>query len=622
MTINSNTFKDKDQSSSMDVFSDDSTQDPTKDSGTLTAPPTAVPQQLSTTTTASISGQSQTPATPKTAKKGSGTFTNLNKYLDANKQGGQQIATGLSDQLKTQASDIGAAIDEKQAQMSGQITGQTTAANTAFGKAQAAIADPTQFLQQQAGAQAGAQLTADEQANAANVFQGYMKGQVGDTNFADSQTNLNQQYQDQIAQRNAELSKLQQSGQGIQEGVAGRFEGLRNLFQKPGQRYTEGMSRLDALLFGGDPNAQAKVQEGLGEVTREQDEFAALQVERQGELDRLADAAGQFGNLGEMVRTEGSSMDELIAQQAKDYEVNKQSLVAELQRAFQTGEFSSDLVNKLDLEGRQSIDDLIKSGKLGVTGGTVSDQYAKDFSGYGVDLGAIKGDLYNRLEARDILDPNVAGHVGRAMTADQRAKMNALSQLSGIQGLSQYQAALPQNAIENLERYESADVALTGADSFMDTLTARQGQRQGAISKVAEGNAQDNAIYGKQFAMDHRMPTPSGQMSHDVADQIANKIKYMSHSEVETNPEVNQLADDMLGIQNMGNGQYKVWGQKPGWTPESGTPQNGYFNTSANDPAVVGVLNRKAQYLDQLKRSREKAGAMIGSLQGSKFRYV
>lgn len=198
-------------------------------------------QQGSQAQSQASQGASQAPQ-----QRGSGMkFSNIRKYIDANKPATQRMAGAATQTVQNQASNIGQQVQQQQQQTQQQIAQAQQQRGQAQDFAQGKIQEALQL-------EAGQEFGNPEDLGR---FQALTSGQE---QFAN-----NLQYDDA-----AQIERAQQLGQlaDSQRSAAGRGELLRQTFGTMGQQYGRGMRDLDNRLLGGTRPALKSLVEGTGEA--------------------------------------------------------------------------------------------------------------------------------------------------------------------------------------------------------------------------------------------------------------------------------------------------------------------------------------------------------------------
>ena len=242
------------------------------------------------------SGGAQGTPAPSATPQGSGRFTNIQKYLNANKTGGQQIANNIQNKFGQQAGQVQSGLQNANttlANKSGELNTQLGTQgqqqiNQAFAKPEDYSGDSLQQFQNLAGG---------------------MKQNI--SNLADTEA-LRQQ---QLAQQNA---ALQQTAQ-LAGTEGGRFELLRKTMGSPA--YSQGVQRLDQVLLGAAPNVTANLQQNLNSAVNANTQgINDLQKNRLESLSGLKGLSDERANQWQGLLMDGNAVNSL------DNEINSRGL--------------------------------------------------------------------------------------------------------------------------------------------------------------------------------------------------------------------------------------------------------------------------------------------------------
>lgn len=186
-------------------------------------------------------GTDQAMPTGPTEPTGSGLFTNIRKFVEANKGAGHQIAGTAKEKVGRRAADVGQAVAKKESELQTNIQQATGQAQTAQTQAQQALK----------AASTTGQLTPEQ----IEKFRGVATG----TAFQAAPTfDIGQeQKQTEDIARQAELAQT----------APGRFGLLREFFGTPEQRYGRGLQRLDVAFLQQDPTARQDIATGLRDIS-------------------------------------------------------------------------------------------------------------------------------------------------------------------------------------------------------------------------------------------------------------------------------------------------------------------------------------------------------------------
>lgn len=221
-----------------------------------------------------------TPQAPATSsapqarpQQGSGRFTNIQKYVQANSGAGQRIAGNIQNQFDKNAQGVSQGIQQAQQQLEQKVNPlQQQLGEQGSQQLRAGFVDPNAVLQDQA-----------KLGDFRNLQQG-----MG-TNIANVQgtEQLRQQQLQAQAAGLAQTADLAGSEQG-------RFQLLRSALGSPGNAYSQGSQRLDQVLLQSQPNVSRNLQAGLrGTVNQQRTGLSTLEQDRQNKINALRDLSGQ-----------------------------------------------------------------------------------------------------------------------------------------------------------------------------------------------------------------------------------------------------------------------------------------------------------------------------------------
>jgi len=383
-----------------------------------------------------VTQRSQAPASSQNnfrsvaERKGSGQTSNIQKYLQANKGAGQEIAKDIKQTGQTQAEKIGQNVDR--------------AKNIYNQRAQ-------QLGQQISGAEAAGR----------NVFNQAGQDQVQDQNIAQARQLASGQLGSLAGQLGTQTGGLQNRVQALQKMAgqvgteAGRFQTLQNMYQKGGRQYNRGQQRLDQLLLqrGGAEELQGQLsniaqgaQQNLTGLQQESAEKRSQLVSeadaRRQALTNLIQSGSSTGQLEESLQQRG--LDDIMAgatERAKNEIENREILqqdyrnlaskLAQINAPRPEGEISTQVEPvSFSEDERSMLENLGLSGKTyGAFRGMTEDDIYSRLGEFGTtDLGykdAARQDEINRYKALASIvgrDPSQtftteAGNMGEAFTA-------------------------------------------------------------------------------------------------------------------------------------------------------------------------------------------------------------
>ena len=287
-----------------------------------------------------------TASSKKAPKASSGTYTNIQKYVEKNRPQAQAMAGAVSQDVGKQAESIRKSVESQKAQQE-----QTLQSN------QQAIQGATDWAQSQISNIMNQPATSTEQAaqpytpsqKDISRFQNLMQGEV--QGLQDVQ-DLN------VREQQSQASALQNLAQ-----TAGTEQGRRNLleqtFQKQGD-YSRGMSGLDQLITSGDQAAREQLIQGTqGQTQNLQDQIrGALQAynEQAGlQKQQIAGLGGEIAGMGESaVGSVDQTMEEALASEL----ASRGKLSTGLERSVQNIEDYKQRVS--DMIGEGNIQDFAK----------------------------------------------------------------------------------------------------------------------------------------------------------------------------------------------------------------------------------------------------------------------
>lgn len=372
MAVNAEQNQQKDQ---QDLTSQPGTQTSTSSGGVSAQPESRVANYSS--------------GSPSTGSTGSGRFTNLSKYLNANQGAGDRLASGISSNL-----------DKQNAGEKRELNTQAGDVRAGIEAAQNKVNTGNQYVNQVNSANFNAQDVAGDQ-NKLQDFTNYRTNQAVDTNTLNNQANTAQ-----TTGQNLQAQQQQQLQNASTE--QGRFNLLKQAFgggtvyQNP---YSTGQQKLDQLFLqaGGANNInnlQNQVRSGIN------------------------DTGQVLNNLGQNTSTIG------------DISTQTQGIAKGLQD--KTNSLTNDYVSGIENTAGQVNAQRSADQKF------AQDQYTKLQNGQAIDqrfatmLGLNQGQgLYNTLNGKNVNDflnfgnTNLQGF-GQLANADQEKQYGALASLAGM----------------------------------------------------------------------------------------------------------------------------------------------------------------------------------------------
>jgi len=399
--------------------------------------PNQAPSQPSTVQAGMSStqaGAAQQPTQQKSAS--SGMFTNIQKYVQKNKPQAQKMASAVTQNVGSQASEIAEQAKQKEAQMKESLAANTAAmeaqkkeAGQIVGGIMGADYDPTTG-QYQAPASPelnrtqvvdSKQYVTGGQIHGGGMVQKPMQqnyGQVlpklGESNIAPSEqkqvitgeipqltpeeqqarfqeltkgpTGISQVGNLNIAQQNQRARALQQLA-GTANTEMGRRGLLQDTFRQGGKEYTQGMGSLDQLITSGDQQArdalvtgvqeQAKGLQGkLGDIVQ-QSNIAKLAQEK-----AIRDFGGGIEELAQNPLTELENNLKTKVDQEKKLREKYLPLISDYEKGlsdrYNTLKNIYGAFSKASRAGQVDFADLMRTGNLGVPTDVYMDYYGLD----------------------------------------------------------------------------------------------------------------------------------------------------------------------------------------------------------------------------------------------------
>lgn len=527
-----------------------------------------------------ITSAGQPAAVSKSAEgAGSGRFTNLKKYIDANRSGAQRIAQKIGEDVGSEASQVREGIDQAQSRFGSQISGEQQRLGQAgqtisniFGQLKAPT-QPTQTVPDEQnmvstlGTQVGQPMTL-EQAQAASQgpaptsttptqeqvnpslltpdqveeFTRLRRGQGEFQNFrtpGDFYKNIQQ------AQQVRQLADLAGS-------ESGRFQLLSKAFgeQSP-NRYNRGQQRLDQLLLQGSGQA--------GELARN--------VQAQGQDISQAATGAQAQALGQLGALRSSA--EQARTQAQEQLFGK----ADEEMGGAVGQFGSEILTQQELANRQrqsefeNLRDRIRQMRSGQAGGLSQDEQNQMF-----------GDTHQsqRYLNLDAIDPEQFLNQGANLTTSQAAneeqlsRFRALQQLAGEQQTDQFANLLSEEQLGQRPDSYSFSPELQGRiqseqRQYNDMINNKQKELQDNINdlnRISSGS-------GLKHTWSYR--NRIAQLQSEIPRLLAEREKYnINNLAAGYQPEYDARSPEQK-IQDLINS---------GWSPSGGAGKGG--NTSGN----------------------------------------
>lgn len=390
----------------------------------------AQPQQTNTGASGSITASASpvAPATPDQAKKGSGQFTNLKNYIQANRNfnaAGGGLAGKVAGNIETQGRDVEAQIGGAKEAFTQQKTQALEPIRQGAQLTQQAVANPMQFAQNQQNVQA-VQAARDAE------YKGPRS--LADLQGRQSQAALQGQTQDFT-------TKVQQ-GQTEQ----GRFNLLRNMFARPS--YSTGQQNLDNLLIQGQRDQIQRIAD-TGRTAARVNQQLRQNIDQAAQMGQQATQEARNiqqetrGALNQRVLQERDAINTALqqAKQQQDRELYR------LASGFERGVVDQDLADKIGLTSGQRIYDT-----------TVQDLISRGALARGVDPTAqsvVSAENVAQLNAlRNLIGQQASGEAGAVLQDFTKAgdfdPSNFIFNQAGIQSREQKAAAESQNILNQV----------------------------------------------------------------------------------------------------------------------------------------------------------------------------
>lgn len=486
------------------------------------------------------STQPYTAPQSSTSGRGSGRFTNIQKYLTANQGGGQQIQQGIENQANKQADQIRQGIASAQQNF-----------NQTYQPEQQRLTGAQPLIQntlQQAGT---SQLTPDQ----IKQFQQLASGK-GDYTQLSGLQNV------------PDASKLQAMSDmaGTEQG---RFGLLSQAYQTP--TYSHGQQKLDQLLFQLQrPQAlQQSLQSLSGQVGNEQTAATQAATKQAADLQTLGQAAQTQATTG--LTGAQSELEKAVTGRATQSQTESDEL--------------KNLMTKALSGGLNSPEEINRATQLAQKAGVNLNQKVYDLNT------AFKPDQF--LTPQQFTASNVA-------TDPERAKAAALAQLAG--GEQTFLAGQAPTTIPTLGGVVNQDALQKAITNRKDVYESALKPSQDTINNLTPLKTLAPQIWALQaqdrpeltneqttdFITGEQTGTHPGSMSHqqilDTERDLINKASKQGLS-----PDVaNQLlnSDIMRGNSTGGNGQHAA-------IPKAGDILSNYFNQLSEAEKQVPIVQKQ-----------------------------
>lgn len=406
----------------------------------------------------------------------SGLFTNIRKFMQANKGAGQKIADTAKQKVGTSAQDVGQAIAQKKQEFK---DASASAAGTLTQQQQQA---------QQAIKTAGTQQYGKPTDEQVQQFRGIATGQ---SLAKGPEFNIQQQQQQaQDINRQAEAAQTSQ----------GRFGLLREFFAKPDKQYGRGLQKLDTAFLQQDPTARQDIATGLKDIaSKTQADIAGASSFAEQETGALANQAQTVQDTIQGQLTDAQKQVELQALKRGQLELAKrQGLIDRYNQAVEeTGDLST-----LSQEDKQALGliDTQKGSVEDITGGSEADlQKAIELA---KSQGIVRG--FEDISLQDYLRGGqqlnlTEDQIRQKFASEQEAERSrALARLAGRSAEEAGIVAAGAGVEGPSFDIESAQTEISKrVDSIVNDMTG------GDIEYMADKNPGFNAAFNAPFGADH-----------------------------------------------------------------------------------------------------------------------
>lgn len=282
---------------------------------------------------------------PAAAPKGSGAFTNIQQYIEANRPKTQEISQQITKGLESEAEQFRTGVQQQRQQALG--------VGSQLGQEQQRLAGGEQFVTGQLEQAGKAPITEQQQESFRKIREAVGPGYQAPT----------------FREESRQAQELQQRGEQFQT-AKGRQEELARTFAARSPSYAGGQRALDALLLGGDkPVARTTAQRareatrGLGEQvgTLTSDIGATLQEQqaRRAALQEFAKRQLQFGTEAEGLEAQLSQRGyEDILQQKQQQMAAAEAARTQARQAFTEagpGGYSAEQIQALGIDPTQAL---------------------------------------------------------------------------------------------------------------------------------------------------------------------------------------------------------------------------------------------------------------------------
>lgn len=297
-------------------------------------------------------------AAPQANRQGSGRFTNMQKYVQANKQGAQNLAqrvgTGIQNQLSATEKDVNKATQDVSTNVGSGREKLTTAGQSENELAKIGEGFKSgqgfSILNNDRGAFGQAQQNLQGFTQNPN-YQNFMNVKAGEgvneQELAALQNKASQgasAFQDLFKQRQSQVGNVEGRKSALNEFIGGKGQAVR-------PAYSSGQSRLDQLVMGQNAPAlqglinkvganQANVQTALGNVAKTGSDVSTLTADEQALINKITGTA-----TGAQQAFEGAFNQDKI----NELNTERQRVYSEAVNQLKSGNIGSNLYDQLGL---------------------------------------------------------------------------------------------------------------------------------------------------------------------------------------------------------------------------------------------------------------------------------
>lgn len=373
-------------------------------------------------------------AYPKNQQVGSGQFTNLKQYIEANKPGADRIAGAVTSQVGQQAQNISSGVDTEQSQFMTEAEKKQSSLNEAkqFGEG---VLQKASTIGQKA-----AQPELDRFKALTSGTERYDDIQARDLSKQQEQSNILQ-------------NKAKQAQQS-----SGRAQLLQDTFGN--REYSRGQQAVDSLILGTNKAARENVAKTIqSQAANIANQVKSAQESQAQKIQAIKDAqAGLQSGLRTGVQTGMQNVEQELKSAADLYNQRVRETSEGLESGLRRGELSQAVLARLSPEDQERVRQL--SGK------SLTDFYNKQQS---------------YLSPSRVLDQSSDIDLTAIAKQQQIDRQRALEELAGV-GISKYTGS-------DIGKYD-ADV-LKGSDINLDTLlSARDAQEKEIEAQRLAGRQQ------------------------------------------------------------------------------------------------------------------------------------